>query len=130
MLLPIPEWLHSSETSQRGRIVKPEPITVEFDTEIATPTFAEVEALYVSCERAGLYGPADRASLPIMFALDPGAMLELVTEMHERIDRCSRCAFLARTPIGRPFCAGGVQHELPADRGAWCAGFHPRGDRP
>lgn len=110
--------------------MKPEPNTVEFDTEIATSTFAEIEPLFDSCKRAGLYGPADRALLPIMFALDAGATLELVTEMHERIDRCSRCAFLARTPIGRPFCAGGVPRELPADRGAWCAGFHPHGDRP
>jgi hypothetical protein len=110
--------------------VKPEPVTVEFDTEIATPTFAEVEALFNSCERAGLYGPADRASLPIMFALDAGAALELVTEMHERIDRCSRCAFLARIPIGRPFCAGKGAHKLPADRGAWCAAFHPLDMRP
>lgn len=110
--------------------MKPEPGTISTETEISPPTFAEVEALFDACEAAGLYGPADRASLPIMFALDPGATLELVADMAKRIDRCSRCAFLRRTDSGWPFCAGKGAHELPADRGAWCAAFHPLGVRP
>lgn len=108
--------------------MKLEPGTIFTETAISPPTFAEVEALFDRAQAAGLYGPADRASLPIMFALDPGATLELVEDMHSRIDRCSRCAFLRRTDAGRQLCAGrGVQHEIPRDRGTWCAAFHSPG---
>lgn len=109
--------------------MKPER-TVEFETEISPPSFAEVRDLFNACEAAGLYGPLDRASLPAMFAMDPAGTARLVADMAERIDRCDRCAFLRRTDAGRRFCAGrGVQHEIPRDRGAWCAAFHPLGVR-
>lgn len=86
--------------------------------------------MFDACEAAGLYAPIDRASLAAMYAMDAAGTAGLVADMAERIDRCDRCAFLRRSGSGRPFCAGrGVHHEIPRDRGAWCAAFHPLGVR-
>lgn len=122
-LRPVPPI--RSPRSARGEILREaEPVTVEFETEISPPRFAEVRDLFNACEAVGLYAPLDRASLPAMYAMDPTGTARLVADMAERIDRCSRCAFLRRTESGRSFCAGSA-HELPVDSGAWCAAFHP-----
>ncbi|MCO5107136.1 MAG: hypothetical protein M9907_08645 [Burkholderiaceae bacterium] len=74
-------------------------------------------------------GKAD--DLRLQFAESPRGTAGRIIDLVERVDRCDRCAFLRRPASGRSFCAGrGSAFELPADRGAWCAGFRPRGDRP
>lgn len=69
--------------------------------------------------------------LRLQFAESPRGTAGRIIDLAERVDRCSRCAFLRRADSGRAFCAGrGSAFEVPTDHGAWCPNFRQLGGRP
>lgn len=91
----------------------------------------QIDLLLRKLVRDRVITDAKAIELRLQFAESPRGTAGRIIDLVERVDRCDRCAFLRRPASGRSFCAGrGSAFELPADRGAWCAGFHPRGDQP
>lgn len=113
----------------------PDAIAAESMPEETVTVPADALALFDACAKAGLYGDADRAALPAMFALDPEGTHRLIEDMHAEIRSCRRCRRFGRPGLSDGYCTGrddlpsayGFMRALPDDKGATCAAFDRAG---